>query len=200
MTDTRSNGRELGKPAARPKVAQMRGLRRTVVRPVMVGPNEDIADYSLVVWKRERPDIDSSAKRITGRILRLSEVFLNRFNAELAELGLTYSVYAILATLRTIGAPSYRMSPTQLKNTLMVTSGGLSNLLKKAEDYGYIRRTNDPDDRRGVVVELTRAGLTLCDRAMPLQAAAEQDLIRMLSAEQKDTVTDLLRQMMTKGP
>ena len=200
MRDTKGSGRAVRRPLPRRAPQRMRGLRRTVARPVMVGPNEDIADYSLVVWKRERPDIDASAKGITGRILRLSEIFLNRFNAELAELGLTYSVYAILATLRTIGAPGYRMSPTQLKDMLMVTSGGLSNLLKKAEEYGYIRRTNDPDDRRGVVVELTRAGLTLCDRAMPMQAAAEQDLVRMLSADQKDTITDLLRQLLLKSP
>lgn len=163
---------------------------------MQLGPDEDIADVSLVVWRRERPDIDASAKAVTGRILRLSEMLLARMNADLDALGLTYSVYAILATLRTIGAPDrYRMSPSQLTGALTVSSGGMSNLLKKVERLGYIRRTTDPRDGRGVIVELTRAGLALCDRAMPLQARTEQELMGMFSPGEREVLAGLLRRM-----
>jgi DNA-binding MarR family transcriptional regulator len=62
------------------------------------------------------------------------------------------------------------MSPSELRNTLLITSGGVSNILKKVEDLGYIRRLNDPGDGRGVIVELTEKGFALSETAMKAQA------------------------------
>ena len=187
-TETARAGERRGQRVRRPRTSADVSLQ--------LGPDEDIADVSLVVWARERPDIDASAKAVTGRILRLSEMLLARMNADLDALDLTYSVYAILATLRTIGAPDrYRMSPSQLKGALTVSSGGMSNLLKKVERLGYIRRTTDPRDGRGVIVELTKTGLALADRAMPLQARAEQELTGMFSPAERKLLVGLLRRM-----
>ena len=63
----------------------------------------------------------------------------------------------MLATLRVEGAP-YRMSPKALLDTLILTSGGLSNLLRRLEKAGHIRRMADETDGRGVIVELTEQG------------------------------------------
>ena len=63
----------------------------------------------------------------------------------------------MLATLRVEGAP-YRMSPKALLDALILTSGGLSNLLRKLEKAGQIRRLADDTDGRGVIVELTELG------------------------------------------
>jgi DNA-binding MarR family transcriptional regulator len=52
------------------------------------------------------------------------------------------------------------MSPSQLQQTLIVTSGGMSNLLKKAEDMGLIERHEDPLDGRGRIVQLTQKALS----------------------------------------
>jgi DNA-binding MarR family transcriptional regulator len=165
-----------------------------------MGSDYDIADFSIEVWRRERPDLDSTGKGITGRILRLSEMLLAQMNGNMARVGLKYSIYAIIATLRTSGAPApYRMSPTQLKSALLVTSGGLSNLLKEAERAGLITRISDPNDGRGVLVELTQAGIEACDVTMPMQAELEQQLIQMFSPEEKEQLANLLRKMIIKN-
>lgn len=165
-----------------------------------MGPDQDIADFSIEVWRRERPDLDATGKGITGRILRLSEILLTQMNSNMARVGLKFSIYAIIATLRTSGAPApYRMSPSQLKSVLLVTSGGLSNLLKEAERAGLICRIDDPNDGRGILVELTPTGIQACDVAMPMQAELEQELIQMFSQEEKELLASLLRKMIVKN-
>jgi DNA-binding MarR family transcriptional regulator len=155
----------------------------------------DVADIGIAMWRRERPEIDCSGKAITGRILRLGEVFMNAMNANMSDrFDVRYSQYAIVGTLRASGKP-YRMSPTELQNTLMITSGGVSNLLKRIEDMGYIRRLDDPVDGRGVIVELTDAGFALSEKAMEAQAELERRLVATLSAEEQDLLSGLLRRL-----
>ena len=39
----------------------------------------DAVDAIIAQWRAERPDLDSSAKHVTGRIVRLSSLFLQEF-------------------------------------------------------------------------------------------------------------------------
>ena len=53
------------------------------------------------------------------------------------------------------------MSPKALLDSLILTSGSLSNLLRRLEKAGLIRRMADETDGRGVIVELTEKDATL---------------------------------------
>ena len=159
-------------------------------------PLDDLVERGIRQWRNERPDLDSSGKAIVGRLLRLEEVVLRTINAALAPHGLKYQEYAVLATLRVAGPP-YRLSPSRLQSTLLFTSGGLSNLLKRLEAQGWIKRSNDPDDGRGVQVRLTAKGRFLADQAMPDHAQAERQLLHMFSADEEKLLAALLSRMMT---
>ncbi|TAN05551.1 MAG: MarR family transcriptional regulator [Rhizobiaceae bacterium] len=154
----------------------------------------DVADRGIALWRTERPEIDCSGKAITGRVLRLAETFMSAMNANMAQYGIRYSYYAIVGTLRASGKP-YRMSPSELQNTLMITSGGLSNLLRKVEALGYIRRLDDPTDGRGVIVELTDSGFALSEEAMVSQAATERRLVGSLDATEQQQLAKLLKRL-----
>lgn len=163
-------------------------------------PEFDIVGRGMAQWRRERPDIDCSAKAIVGRILRLHDVILRAVNGALAPHGLRYPSYAVLATLRASGPP-FRMSPSHLTETLLLSSGGLSNLLARLERAGWIRRRADPVDGRAVIVELTEAGHALADRAMEDHAAMERSLVAMFSAEEQQTfAASLSRMIVLNGP
>lgn len=157
----------------------------------------DLVDRGIAQWRYERADIDSSGKEVVGRLLRLEGIVLNSVNSALKTLGVKYQEYAVLATLRVAGTP-YRLSPSQLQSTLLFTSGGLSNLLKRLEEQGWVKRSTDPADGRGVLVKLTAKGKRLADEAMPIHAAAELHLVRMLDQEQRANLATLL-QLVMKG-
>lgn len=160
--------------------------------------NLDIVDRGMAQWRHERPDIDCSGKAIVGRILRLQDVILRAANSALKQHGLNYSAYAVLATLRASGAP-YRMSPSQLVETLLLTSGGTSNLIARLERKGWIKRLADPLDGRAVIVELTPAGKVLVDGAMADHAAMERQLVEMLTQDEKTVLAELLSRMLVQN-
>ncbi len=146
-------------------------------------------------WRREFPDIDCSGKAVVGRLLHLNEVMLKAVNRVLAKHRLKYPAYAVMATLRVEGAP-FRMTPKRLLETLILTSGGLSNILRRLEKARYIRRLADENDGRGVVVELTEHGRRVVEPAMRDHAETERRLVAMLSREEQQGAARALGLMM----
>jgi DNA-binding MarR family transcriptional regulator len=64
------------------------------------------------------------------------------------------------------------------------------------ERRGLIRRLDDPDDRRGVIVELTDEGKELWDRAVGAQAEKESIVASALDEREQRQLNDLLRRLM----
>lgn len=116
-------------------------------------------------------------------------------NARLAEFGLTRGSWDVLASLRR-GGPPYRLSPTHLYLELMRTSGAMTHRLSGLERTGWIRRIPDPEDGRGLLVELTRKGLALVEQVAPAHLTNEQALLAPLSADEQSILTNLLRKLL----
>lgn len=159
----------------------------------------DAVDDIVEAWRRERPDLDPEAKEITGRIVRLADLFQQRFAEAFAELELSEGDYGILAPLRRAGAP-YQLTPSDLAKARMMTSGGLTPALDRLQRRGWIERTPNPDDRRSMLVGLTSGGKELVDRAMDVHAAAEHDLVGHLSPTKQRQLKTLLRELLGSLP
>lgn len=169
-------------------------------RPARPRPAADVVARGMAQWRSERPDIDSSGKAVVGRLLRLEGLVMDAANSALAPYGLKFQEYGVLATLRVQGAP-YCLTPSQLQAALLFTSGGLSNLIKRLEANGWVERTDDPNDGRGVLVSLTAKGRRLADRAMPEHANTERRLLSMFSIAERAQLADLLARMISgAGP
>jgi len=162
---------------------------------------DDPSDHDLVgrgmrQWRQEVPDIDCSGKAVVGRILHLHDVILRAVDRTLARHGLKYPTYAVMATLRVQGAP-YELSPKALLQTLILTSGGLSNLLRRMEAAGTIRRLADDRDGRGVIVRLTDHGRAIVEPAMHDHAETERRLADVLSNDEQHALVRSLSRMMS---
>lgn len=116
-------------------------------------------------WERERPDLKSWPSGIAGRLLRLA-THVRKLGEEVVQpLGLTWETFEMLAALRRQGAP-FAMNPTALYKSVLLTSGAMTARLDRAEKAGFIARSNDPNDRRGVIVSLTKEGKKVADEAI----------------------------------
>ncbi|KAA0911257.1 MarR family winged helix-turn-helix transcriptional regulator [Pusillimonas sp. ANT_WB101] len=169
--------------------------KRAAIEPVQHNPDDDLVGRGIAEWRTARPDLDSSGKEIIGRLIRLQEVVLKGIDEALRTHNLTYFEYAVLATLRVSSEP-YGLAPGYLLSRLLCSSGGLSNLLKRLEKRGLVARAADPDDGRGVLVQLTDAGHELANQAMPTHAAAEIALVSMLSTSEREVLAGLLSRML----
>ena len=132
-----------------------------------LSPAGDAVDAILAQWARERPDLDASPMGPIGRIKRCAALIEHRLDTNFAQFGLSLWEFDMLAALRRSGAP-YRLSPTELFSTLMVTSGTMTHRLKRLEASGWIARVPNALDARSMLVELTESGFALIDRAVEL--------------------------------
>ncbi len=152
-------------------------------------------DVIVGQWQRERPDLDPSAKEVTGRVIRLADLIQRRFAQTFEREGVPQGAYRVLAALRRAGEP-FTLTPTELAGSLMVTSGGMTAIIDRLERQGLVARTPHPNDRRGVLVALTDEGRELADRAMEAHVATEHELLGALSDQDRTRLAALLRKLL----
>lgn len=141
------------------------------------------------------PELDSRAIEVTGRVLRVAQAFESRRADHLATFDLTSADFDLLATIRRTQG-SAGVNPSQLLQSVLVSSGGLTKRLDRLEESGLTERHPDPDDRRGTLVRLTPAGEKLIDEVLPSVLAMEDELLtRELTATELEEAATLLRRL-----
>ena len=106
--------------------------------------------------------------------------------------GLDNGEFDVLATLLRSGAP-YRLRPTELYKSLMISSGGLTNRLGRLEKNGLIKRGVSESDARSLLVELTAKGRKLAEQAFREDMAVEAQLLDGLSATEQQQLAGAAR-------
>lgn len=155
-------------------------------------PEGDHVDHLIEQWRAERPDVDVSPMAVIARLSRLSRIFERRVEDLYSEFGLNQSQFGVLAALRRAGPP-YCLSPTDLYNSLLISSGAMTNRLERLSASGYITRVPDPRDGRSMLVSLTPSGKRLIDRILGPHYKNEQRLLASLTAEEQKQLAGLLR-------
>ena len=130
----------------------------------MSQPNDPVATI-LQQWRRERPDLDVTPMGPVGRLRRSAVQVQKRLDTVFARHQLASWEFDLLATLRRSGEP-YRLAPTVLFSSLMLTSGAMTRQLQQLEKRGLIQRQINPADARSVLVQLSAEGLALIDSAV----------------------------------
>ena len=153
--------------------------------------SDDHVAVILEQWRMERPDIDAFPMGIFGRLLRLDKHAQNRLEQNFAHYDLQGGTFDLLATLRRNGEP-YTLTPTQLQNEMMLSSGATTHRIDLLEKRGWVERSPDPKDRRGTLVKLTPAGKDLIDEAVATHVEVETQMIKGLSKKEQRELAQLL--------
>jgi DNA-binding MarR family transcriptional regulator len=155
---------------------------------------EDHVDRVRAQWRAVRPELNTAPAAIVARIGRIAAYFDQSTDALMGERGLARSSWDVLASLRRAGPP-YELSPTELYQALMRSSGAMTNRLHRLEHAGLIERRADPGDGRGRLVRLTARGRRLVDEIAPIHLENEKRLLASLSDEDRGALEDLLRRL-----
>ena len=132
---------------------------------------------------------------MTARVSRIGLHIARRQEEAFGRLGLNRGEVGVLGALRFAG-PKQQLSPTRLFRGLMLSSAGITSRLDRLERRGYVKRRRDPDDRRGVLVELTDAGREVLDRAVSANTGREKELIANLTKEEQKVLAGLLKKLL----
>jgi len=154
----------------------------------------DGVDEILQQWARARPDLDATPMRVFGRLSRASRLADSRLQRSFSQHDLDAASFDVLATLRRSGPP-YRLTPTQLQRSSMVTSSAIAQRLNRLESRGLVIREPNAEDGRVIDVGLTDEGLQLIEEALPDHLENERQLLARLTTSQRKQLASLLSQL-----
>ncbi|HEY7145128.1 MAG TPA: MarR family transcriptional regulator [Streptosporangiaceae bacterium] len=155
-------------------------------------PATDEVDDLVAGWRAERPDLDTEPLQVLSRVSRLARHLDRARQAAFAAHGLQVWEFDVLSALRRQGAP-YRLSPGALLRATLVTSGTMTNRIDRLAGAGLVSRQPDPQDKRGVLVELTPRGLAAADAALQALLRSERQLLAGLDPGRQRDLAAMLR-------
>jgi DNA-binding MarR family transcriptional regulator len=154
--------------------------------PIEDGLHEHVR-YALATW----PQIDPAVEGIVARIAKAERYLVASFRRSLASAGLTQQDFGVLMALHRRSC-----SHGALCRELTVSTGAMTNRLDKLEQAGLVVRTPDPNDRRGVLLELTDQGRAALDQYMDAASTREKALLAGLGSREKQRLNELLQKLL----
>lgn len=140
--------------------------------------------------------MEETPARLTAKpswLLSQSALHAHRLaSAGFGEVGARGYHYRLLAALDEFGVSSQ----AELGRRCSMDRSDVVAAINELAEPGFVERTPDPDDRRRNLVTLTKAGerqLRRMDRALD---KVQDDLLGPLSAEDRQTLTRLLTQLL----
>jgi DNA-binding MarR family transcriptional regulator len=155
----------------------------------------DAVDRLLAEWKGQRPELDCEALAIVVRVQLLGKLLQRDAERALQPLRLKLWEYDVLSVLRRQGQP-FQKSASALADAAMLSSGAMTTRIDRLEERGWVRRQADPEDRRGVRVRLTPAGLTMIDQAIGARLEAAKQQLEVLTLPERETMAGGLRKLL----
>ena len=145
-------------------------------------------------WRRELPDVDTRGAALLGRMRWATLKVRPQIEAVFERHGIDAGEFDVLATLLRCGPP-YRLRPTELFQWLMVSSGGITQRLKRLERSALIRRPPDGADGRSLLVELTAKGRRVAEAAFREDMAVEARIVDALDRDEQRQLARLLAKL-----
>ncbi|MDH2426183.1 MarR family transcriptional regulator [Sphaerisporangium sp. TRM90804] len=155
----------------------------------------DQVDALAAEWEKHLPPEAVARLELGKRVSRIGVLLEQALKAELAEIGLTYAEFDVLAALRRAGEP-YRLRPSELSRSLLLTSGGTSNVLQRLTAAGYVEREADAGDARSRWVRLTERGVRVTERAMAASGRVHEEIMTGIPDEAVRHAADALREIL----
>ena len=157
---------------------------------------KDWTDALLDDFAALQPRRDMEPYQVTARLSRVALHVARVQEESFGRYGLNRGEVGVLAALRFAG-PKQQLSPTRLFKGLMLSSAGITSRLDRLEQRGYVKRSRHPEDRRGVLVELTDSGRHVLEMAVNADTARERDLMAGLNAAERKALAALLKKLLS---
>jgi DNA-binding MarR family transcriptional regulator len=152
----------------------------------------DSVDTIITQWRNENSEADLLPMAILGRLAKLGKYIDNDILHCHDQHDLRQGEFDVLATLRRSGKP-YSLTPSELYQSMMLTSGAMTSRLDRLETKGFIRREHSKSDRRSVQVILSAEGKDKVDAVLPAHINTQHDLLKGVNRQDREKLAELLK-------
>lgn len=157
----------------------------------------DDIDKKIEQWLIQMPQLDTRPMEITSRVLRVSKHMNDELAKSFSEYELTNAGFDVLATLLRSGPP-HTLSPNQLLEQMLITSGTMTSRIDLLEKRKLVRRQANKIDKRSVDVSLTPKGLSLIEKVIIEHTESQRKLVSLFSQEEREQFENLLKKYLTQ--
>ncbi|WP_187386741.1 MarR family winged helix-turn-helix transcriptional regulator [Vibrio cholerae] len=158
-------------------------------------PNDKV-DAILEQWRSVRPDLDCSAMGVIGRLGRAHGLWKPQLDHVFQLFDLSPVEFDILATIR---RNNTEITPTELYQTLMLSSGAISTRIEQLVQRGLVQRVASEQDRRSCKVTLTEQGIELVDQALNAHVTNMNHMLEVLTEQEQKQLEQLLKKVLLAG-
>jgi DNA-binding MarR family transcriptional regulator len=152
----------------------------------------DRVEELLAVWRAELPEALVPASELSKRLMVLSGLLGEATRATVTRFDLTGADFDVLAALRRSGKP-YRLKANELSRSLLLSTGGTSNVVNRLVSRGLVEREPDQADGRSTYVRLTPSGTSLAEEVVIANSKAHDEVLSAVPAEILENATAALR-------
>jgi DNA-binding MarR family transcriptional regulator len=137
------------------------------------------------------PNTSAEAVETILQFHKVSTLINTRREAILSEHGLTSGRFHLLMLLKRQG-PVHALSPSDLAKKTGVTRGTMTQFIDAIEKDGFVKRVEDPKDRRGMLVQLTPAGEQKLAVVLPIHISRMENYTGVLNSEERKQMNNIM--------
>lgn len=142
------------------------------------------------------PQVSSEAVGTILQFNKVSSIINMKREATLVEHGLTSGRFHLLMLLKR-QTPVQALSPSELAKRTGVTRGTMTQFIDAIEKDGFVKRVEDPKDRRGMLVELTEKGDSRLKEILPIHIQRMEHYTRVLDSEERKMMIHIMMKMVS---
>ena len=146
-------------------------------------------------WQELQPSVDGSAMPVMGRLGLLAGHREKAYAKVLAPFGLGLIDAHTLQLLRLLG-PGASACPSELVRFPFDSRAGMTRALDRLEAKGLVRRSAHDEDRRRVLVFLTKEGSVVSDRFRAAELEFQNAALQGVSKRERQALCRTLDKMM----
>src|SRR5680860_1598897 len=132
---------------------------------------------------RRYPGADKLAAECVVNLIRTESLVVTELDRLFRCHGLSGPGFNVLMIIEGAGRP---LSPYEIGDRRLVTRGTVTGLLDTLEKQGLVRRTPHPDDRRMLLIEITKQGRALLAEVRNELFPAQAEMMSALTERQRD--------------
>lgn len=125
------------------------------------------------------------------KLTRASESVNGRLTRYLSEANLTTSQFGALEALLHLGP----LNQKELGQKLLKSGGNITLVIDNLEKNGLVKRSVNPNDRRAVIINLTKKGKSYIEEYFPQHLQRIMDEFSVLSSEEKKSLANICRKL-----
>ncbi|MEQ8524263.1 MarR family transcriptional regulator [Gracilimonas sp.] len=125
------------------------------------------------------------------KIMRATESMNGRLARHLSEANLTVSQFGTLEALLHLGPLNQR----ELGQKLLKSGGNITLVIDNLQKNGLVEKKTDPNDRRAVIISLTKKGRSFIEEFFPQHLEKIKEEFSCLNIKEKEQLAGLCKKL-----